>query len=177
MKIHSGIDEEPEKELELPHAAEARSADSLAELAGNKSQDEATESFWMPPREPADSGFMDALSVSQPFAEEARDTASSEDRRVWQVDLLTMGAWVDLMVGTEWVRAQLTWASPQRSLFLFISGTGSTHSMSRNTLDKLKEAGRIRLVTEGRVMDRALDAVAQVALDNELRAKSGKEGQ
>jgi hypothetical protein len=26
-------------------------------------------------------------------------------------------------------------------------------------------------------MDRALDAVAQVALDNELRAKSGKEGQ
>lgn len=166
-----------EKELELPHAAEARSSESLAELAGNKAQDEATESFWMPPREAADSGFMDALSVSQPIAEDARDAAPSEDRRVWQVDLLTMGAWVDLMVGAEWVRAQLTWASPQRSLFLFISGTGSTHSMSRNTLDKLKEAGRIRLVTEGRVMDRALDAVAQVALDNELRAKSGKEGQ
>jgi hypothetical protein len=65
------------------------------------------------------------------------------------------------------VRAQLTWASPHRTLFMFISGGGMAHSMSRRTMDRLKGLNLLRLVSDGRIMDNALDAVAQTALRND----------
>jgi hypothetical protein len=74
---------------------------------------------------------------------------------------------VDLALAGNWVRAQLTWASPHRTLFMFISGGGMAHSMSRRTMQRLKGLGLIRLVSDGRVMDNALDAVAQTALRND----------
>jgi hypothetical protein len=55
---------------------------------------------------------------------------------------------------------------------MFISGAGMAHSMSRRTLDKLGAKGLIRLVSDGRVMDNALDAVAQAALRNDLKKSS-----
>jgi len=51
------------------------------------------------------------------------------------------GAWVDLALGGSWVRAQLTWTSPQRTLYMFISGGGMTHSMSTKTIEKMKKRG------------------------------------
>jgi hypothetical protein len=68
------------------------------------------------------------------------------------------------------VRAQLTWASPQRTLFMFISGAGMAHSMSRKTLERLKKSRLIRTVSNGRVLDNALDAVAKAVLHNDLQA-------
>ncbi|WP_342618283.1 DUF1631 family protein [Rhodoferax sp. GW822-FHT02A01] len=166
-----------EKILDGADVAKAAGSDDAAVPVAKKVSEDVSDSFWMAAPEVADSGYMDAAALRTASSDGAIANLEGADRRVWQVDRLTTGAWVDLMVGDDWVRAQLTWASPQRTLFLFISGKGTTHSMSRHTLDKLKEAGRIRLVTDARVMDRALDAVAQAAMDNELRTKSGKEGE
>ena len=166
-----------ERALDVSDTVTAPDSEGATPVAGAKSAEEGADSFWMAAGEVAESGYMDAAALRGASFERADGKPQGADRRLWQVDSLTTGAWVDLMVEHEWVRAQLTWSSPQRTLFLFISGKGGTHSMSRNTLDKLKDAGRMRLVTDGRVMDRALDAVAQAALDNELRAKSGKEGE
>ena len=84
----------------------------------------------------------------------------------WSLEALEAGAWVDLSLHSGWVRAQLTWASPRRTLFMFVSGGGHSHSMSQRTLRRLRDAGRLRLVSDGRVMQNALDAVAQTALRN-----------
>ncbi len=84
----------------------------------------------------------------------------------WHEADLAIGAWVEINLHGNWVRAQMSWASPHRTLFMFISGAGLAHSMSRRTMDRLRKAGLMRVVATHRVMDNALDAVAQVALRN-----------
>jgi hypothetical protein len=81
---------------------------------------------------------------------------------------LDVGNWVELMLEGNWVRAQLTWRSPHRTLFMFISGAGMAHSMSRRTLERLRVQGMIRLVSAGHEVENALDAVAQAALRNTI---------
>lgn len=130
---------------------------------------------WMVEQEAADSGYMDEEAVQRELQASASDKAAIMDRRSWRVESLSIGAWVDLALGGSWIRAQLTWASPQRTLFMFLSSGGMAHSMSRRTIDKMKKAGLLRMVSERRVMDNALDGVAQAALQNELRAVVPKE--
>ena len=79
---------------------------------------------------------------------------------------LAIGSWVELQLKGEWVRAQLTWASPHRTLFMFVSGKGLAHSMSRRTLEQLRSSSMLRVVSEQHVVDNALDAVARTALLN-----------
>jgi hypothetical protein len=55
-----------------------------------------------------------------------------------------------------------------RTLFMFVSRGGKAHSMSKRTMDKLCSQGLIRLVSDGRMVDKALDAVAQTALRNSV---------
>jgi len=55
------------------------------------------------------------------------------------------GEWADLLLGGVWVRARLTWISPNRSLFMFVSGAGLAHAMTRRTMDRLQAQGRLRL--------------------------------
>jgi len=125
------------------------------------------DSFWMAEGEAADSGFMeDAADIALDFTA-ANDPAALVEQLDWSVESLNTGSWVDLALAGTWVRAQLTWASPHRTLFMFISGGGMAHSMSRRTMERLKGLGLIRLVSDGRVMDNALDAVAQTALRND----------
>lgn len=81
---------------------------------------------------------------------------------------LPLGSWVELMANGEWVRTQLTWASPHGTLFLFTSAYGTTQSMTRRTHDKLVAAGQLRLVSGQPVVDGALDAVAQQAMRNSM---------
>ena len=130
----------------------------------------AREEFWMAEHEASESGFH--ASTTQDFAPppELPETAEAQD---WSTDDLNPGAWVDLALGGVWVRAQLTWASPHRTLFMFISGAGLAHSMSRRTMDRLHGLGLIRMVSDGRVMDNALDAVAQAALRNDASKAGG----
>jgi hypothetical protein len=58
---------------------------------------------------------------------------------------------------------------------MFISGSGLAHSMSRRTLERLKTSGLIRLVSDGHVMDNALDGVARAALQNDLQSHTQKD--
>lgn len=81
---------------------------------------------------------------------------------------LPLGSWVELYTTGEWVRTQLTWASPHGTLFLFTSAAGSTQSMTRRTHDKLVVAGQLRVISAQPVVDGALDAVAQQAMKNSV---------
>lgn len=146
---------------QAPIALEAEPEPSAASGAGN---------VWIVDEEAADSGYMDEEDMTQPADTQAG--LDTSDPSPWNVDSLVTGTWVDLALGGNWVRAQLTWASPQRTLFMFISGSGMAHSMSARTIERLKKSRLIRTVSDGRIMDNALDAVAQTALQNDLlRAK------
>jgi hypothetical protein len=79
---------------------------------------------------------------------------------------LLPGAWVDLLIEGEWVRAQLTWASPHGTLFMFLSAKGLAHSMTRRTLERLRSSDVLRVVSRGDVVEGALNAVAAQALRN-----------
>jgi hypothetical protein len=151
--------------------AAADSAEIALNPAGTANA--AAGGFWIVDDEAADSGFLDDVLGMVPTAPAPLE--HSADQAIWTVDSLSTGTWVDLALAGTWVRAQLTWASPQRTLFMFISGAGMAHSMSRKTLERLKKSRLIRTVSNGRVLDNALDAVAKVALHNDLKAPPFKE--
>ncbi|MHB8948094.1 MAG: DUF1631 family protein [Rhodoferax sp.] len=117
------------------------------------------EGFWIADDEAQESGYG---ATGDP------DRAEADVQRPWSAVELNPGAWVELIVDDVWLRAQLTWASPHRTLFMFISRGGVAHSMSRRTMERLRMSGRVRLISDGHVLDNALDAVAQTALQNEL---------
>ncbi|HET8747186.1 MAG TPA: DUF1631 family protein [Ramlibacter sp.] len=81
---------------------------------------------------------------------------------------LRIGAWVEIRIKGDWVRAQLTWCSPHATLFMFTSLGGAAHSMSRRTMDKLRSNGQLRVVADRPVVDEALDQVAQAALKHSV---------
>jgi hypothetical protein len=122
--------------------------------------------FWMAESEAADSGFLD--DDPDQVSIHPADVEVPMDPDAWDADSLGSGSWVDLALDGVWLRAQLTWASPHKTLFMFTSAGGRAHSMSRRTMDRLRTTGLMRLVSDGHVMDNALDAVAQVALRNNL---------
>jgi hypothetical protein len=163
-------------------SAAVRRGDKPAAAAGAQEEEEVTESrfaemsgmdgFWVGDEEAQESGYLadDALDEVE---EEAPPPvvgrrAGDQQPRVWSVADLSTGAWVELLVDGVWVRAQLTWASPHRTLFMFVSHTGTAHSMSRRTMEKLRARDQIRVVSDGRLLDNALDAVAQQAMRNKL---------
>ncbi len=145
-------------------AAEAKLASTVDEAA--------SPGLWVVDGEAADSGYLDEEMVLPSPGPQPRQ--ASADQAIWSVDSLGIGTWVDLALAGNWVRAQLTWASPQRTLFMFISGSGMAHSMSRKTIERLKKSRLIRTVSDGRVIDNALDAVAQTALHNDLQLPTPK---
>ena len=114
--------------------------------------------FWVADDEARDAGYI----------AEGAEAALEPIQRPWSVGDLNTGVWVELMIDGAWLRAQLVWASPQRTLFMFVSQGGLAHSMSRRTMDRLRRQGSIRLVSDGHVVDNALDAVVQTALQNDL---------
>ncbi len=142
---------EPEASPEAPVETESPSAVTppVPEPVGSP----APETFWIAGQAAEDAGYLDAVSGPMPLEPLA------------PTDLET-GAWVDLKVQGEWVRAQLTWTSPRGGLYMFISTKGSAHSMTRRTLDRLSGNDALRIVSRGGVVERALDAVAEHALRN-----------
>ena len=120
---------------------------------------EPDEPFWMANSEVLDAGYLP--EEPEPPSPDPVDIGDTE---------LATGAWVDLRVQGEWVRAQLTWTSPHGSLFMFISAKGLAHSMTRRTLERLRGSGSLRVVSWGGMVEGALDAVAQQALRNQSEA-------
>jgi hypothetical protein len=144
----------------------------VAEISAVESVGLPVEEFWMADDEATESGYLPHAHERIPEVEED-EVPDPAAQQAWNAQSLITGSWVDLALGGVWVRAQLTWASPHKTLFMFISSGGMAHSMSRRTMDRLRGLGLIRLVSDGRVIDHALDAVAQAALRNDVEKAGG----
>jgi hypothetical protein len=72
---------------------------------------------------------------------------------------LQQGCWVDLFSKQRWRRAQLTWASANRNLFMFVSHGGQPHSMTKRSLQQLVVKHLLRPVDSSEVVQQALDAL------------------
>ncbi|TAM50070.1 MAG: DUF1631 family protein [Burkholderiaceae bacterium] len=135
--------------------------------------------LWLAPSEAQQSGFIEAtdsllsrprLDPTQPLAgapDASQDAAAAPIASTGACPI-PLGAWVELQVHGRWTRMQLTWASGRGNLFMFTGVNGSTHSMTRHSLDQLVQDGALRLFSDQAVLDSALDAVAQAAMRNSV---------
>jgi Protein of unknown function (DUF1631) len=154
-------------------AAIAEDAPEPADFTSSKSPalagDDKAGGMWLAQREVADAGFMEADAVlPQDAAANSLQALVASGIEPVAPAAIPIGSWAELMIEGQWVRVQLTWASPHRTLFMFVAHGGKAHSMSQRTMDKLRAQGMIRVVSEGRLVEKALDAVAQTALRNSV---------
>jgi hypothetical protein len=158
--VHEGRDAISQAAADAAEAEESGFSDSAMHEAA----------LWLDKQEAVDSGYLDgeALTPEHVASPEAMMEQPTAPARAG--DLKT-GTWVELMVKDKWIRAQLTWASPHATLFMFTSQAGTAHSMSRRTLDRLRADGMIKIVAERNVVDEALDQVAKAALKNSIDGK------
>jgi hypothetical protein len=138
---------------------------------------------WVAPEEAVASNFMElpevraeslqALPVAPEVVKAAEDAGAGVVLESDQVliSALPLGSWVELRVNAEWVRTQLSWASPHGTLFLFTGAAGVTQSMTRRSCDKLVAAGNLRVISGRPVVDGALNAVAQAAMRNSVNTQ------
>lgn len=137
---------------------------------------QAADAVWLAPQEARTSGFMDDLEpvseVTQPMQYESQaplpvvlePTQESDGLVVMEPPKL--GSWVEFLSNEQWVRAQLTWASPHGTLFMCTGAAGNPYSMTRRALDKLQARQALRIIAEESVMAGALSAVAHHALNS-----------
>ncbi len=141
------------------------------------------ENHWVAPEEALASNFVQLsdLAPTESTLSTSSDTSEAEQGLidsdasasaepvplVSDVDL-PLGTWVELQVDGQWVRTQLTWASPHGTLFLFTSAMGTSQSMTRRSRDRLVAAGNLRVISGAPVVEGALNAVAQMALRNSM---------
>jgi hypothetical protein len=146
-------------------------ADTSADFSASKSPalPDGKDAVWMGNSEALEAGFVQEAAVT-PLLAPSPDVAAPTGAAV--AGVIAIGSWVELQLDDQWMRAQLTWASPHRTLFMFVSHGGKAHSMSQRTMDKLRAQGMIRIISDGRLVDKALDAVAQTALRNSVDAGS-----
>lgn len=146
---------------------------------------------WLAPEEARDSGFMDDMAeapredfaatmpaefpATQPMGLIDRELATDQmpleqaaQGAGLALDQLRPGSWVELQVSGQWVRLQLAWVNEQATLCLFSSSNGSNHSMTRRMFDRLVGQDQLRLVSQGAVVERAFNAVAELAMRNSV---------
>lgn len=126
---------------------------------------------WMAPEEAAASNFVELVETvdpSPPEAPVATDMLTVPEPGLVAEGDLPLGSWVEMWANEQWVRTQLTWASPHGTLFLFTGVFGTTQSMTRRSRDKLLASGKLRLISGQPVVEGALDAVAQAAMRNSV---------
>jgi hypothetical protein len=129
---------------------------------------DAQDGVWLAQREVSEAGFVNEQAVMPLDVSALIPAADLVPLSPEASVAIPIGSWVELMLDGAWVRAQLTWASPMRTLFMFVSRGGKAHSMSKRTMDKLATQGLIRMVSDGQLVDKALDAVARTALRNSV---------
>jgi hypothetical protein len=152
-------------------AAAQAAADAVEAEESQFSEEDAAEAMmWLDRKEAEDSGFIDEERLSPEHVASPEAVLEEPSATVRATDMKT-GTWVELNVKGEWVRAQLTWASPAGTLFMFTSQAGTAHSMSRRTLDRLRAEGHVKVVAERNVVDEALDQVAKQALRNSIEKR------
>ena len=87
---------------------------------------------------------------------------------------LQIGVWIELKIKGQWTRAQLTWQSPRKTMFVFVSGSGTAHSMSSNSLEGMMADGKVRLISDKHVLDSAIDAAASATLRHAVQNAQSK---
>jgi len=132
--------------------------------------------LWLAPSEVQDSGFMeDPDDATQPWpAASLLEPESSAHPAMAELDgklELGLGDWVDLLVDMQWLRAELTWVSPQSTLFMFTSQGGRKHSMTSRVLRHLLTLNLVKVVSQQGVVEGALDSVARKAMQNSVQDK------
>lgn len=80
---------------------------------------------------------------SPPGSEQGATVSAEQTQRQPE---FVLGTWVELVSQGRTVRTQLTWISPNATLFLFTGADGSTQSMTLRMRDKLLVQGNLRLV-------------------------------
>jgi hypothetical protein len=127
---------------------------------------------WIAPEEARSSHFIDLPEVASATApatsERAGKNALASPAGAMDDGDVPLGAWVEIKTQDQWLRTQLTWASPHATLFLFTSAHGTTQSMTRRSRDRLIEQGKFRMISGQAVVEVALDAVAQEAMRNSV---------
>jgi hypothetical protein len=158
--VHNGRDAVSKAAAEAAEVQPSQFSESMQDAA-----------VWLDSKEVEESGFLadEAFSAEKPAAAESSGLDPDGPKRMgeWHT-----GMWVEIQISGEWVRAQLTWASPHSTLYMFTSQSGSAHSMSRRSLDRLLSKGLIRIVAGRGLVDEALDQVAKAALQNSVDRKS-----
>jgi hypothetical protein len=124
---------------------------------------------WLADTEASEAGYLAQASVMPEDLSEPEYSSLSQPLPEPVIAELQTGAWVDLLTDGLWIRAQLTWASPHGTLFMFTSLTGTAHSMSKRTLDRLRAQGLVKVVSDRHLVDQAFDEVAKTAMKNSLR--------
>jgi hypothetical protein len=169
------------------HAKPVRRAQTQTTIPTRKELEKQFEiqdhAVWVAPAEARDSGFMDSemedIAPTVPMAFEpelntlAKAHAAADDDLLAISQISTIGVWVDLEKGREFVRAQLTWISPQGTLFMFTSVTGEPYSMTLRSMNVLLAQGKMRVIESSNIVANALDALAQKALQNTVNLHSG----
>jgi hypothetical protein len=150
------------------------------------------DTLWLAPQEMRDSGFISGypddeesspedtlpMQYSDEVAPEVpNDVPAYQQPEIGAVgDVLVieppaLGSWVEFLSNGAWVRAQLTWASPHGTLFMFTGAAGNPYSMTRRALDKMQARESMRIITQDSVVVGALNAVTQAALRNSVNAR------
>ena len=136
---------------------------------------------WLAPNEAQASGFLEDLDLpaipdtqTQPMMFSPAGVSSVNavlpqvKAQITDAKSIPLGTWLDITTDTYRMRAELVWASPEGTMFMFTASTGRNQSMTRNSLDRLIQQGRVSVVSAPNVLGTALDAVAQTALLNSV---------
>ena len=156
---------------EVPAATPAPAPAPVPERAPERARPMIDGDPWMAPEEAAASNFVELAEMvdSLPVAGAVTANLQKAPEPVPIADSeLNLGSWVEIWANEQWVRTQLTWASPHGTLFLFTGAFGTTQSMTRRSRDKLLASGKLRLISGQPVVEGALDAVAQAAMRNSV---------
>jgi len=123
---------------------------------------------WVAPAEAKASGFM--VFPDEEAVEVPKATPVELPPQVSAVSL-KLGAWIELQVSGVWQRVQLSWISPQGTMFLFTSVRGKTQSMTQRFFERMMAEGKLRVVSDQvSMVDGALDAVVHTAMLNSINA-------
>jgi hypothetical protein len=167
MAIHQQVFRAGAAASVAPPTVQSKDAATASERTRQVVEDDP----WMAPAEAAASNFVELAPSPEPTPSTepiAPDMLIvSEPAQVTDSNL-PLGSWVEIWTNEQWVRTQLTWASPHGTLYLFTGVFGATQSMTRRSRDNLLSSGKLRLISGQPVVDGALDAVAQAAMRNSV---------
>lgn len=124
---------------------------------------------WVAPSEARESGYIDISQSPETEGGNAAEATPGDGAALpLAASTITVGSWVNLQVAGRWERTQLSWIGSHGNLFLFTSASGRTQSMTLRLLDRLLQQGAMQVLAQQAVVDNALDAVAQTAMQNSV---------